>query len=238
MALFRVNGMAAKVWPHPIKAIIFDNDGTLVDTEWVYSWAHEKITGEKLSWDLKPQLMGKPARETCELLIQRYNLKMPLDELMEYRTKIVESCWDSVKLLPGAREITDKFETMGIPMAIATSSRKSVFEQKTRVHLESLMRKIHHVVTGSDVKHGKPHPEIFLTALAGFTNVKPEEALVFEDSPLGIKAANDAGMPSVFIPDPNMNMEVSLAENGAKPTVVIKSLNDFDFSQFDFEGKE
>ena len=101
--------MAAKIWPHAIKAIIFDNDGTLVDTEWVYSWAHEKITGEKLSWDLKPQLMGKPAKETCELLIQRYNLKMPLDELMAYRTKIVEECWDKVKLLPGAKEITDKF---------------------------------------------------------------------------------------------------------------------------------
>ena len=96
------------------------------------------------------------------------------------------------------------------------------------------MCKIHHVVSGSDVTHGKPHPEIFLKALGGFENVKPEEALVFEDSPLGIKAANDAGMPSVFIPDPNMDTAASLAEQNATPTVTIKSLNDFDFSQFDF----
>ena len=226
--------MAAKIWPHAIKAIIFDNDGTLVDTEWVYSWAHEKITGEKLSWDLKPQLMGKPAKETCELLIQRYNLKMPLDGLMTYRTKIVEECWDKVKLLPGAKEITDKFAEMKIPMAIATSSRRTVFEQKVQTHKEDLMCKIHHVVSGRDVTHGKPHPEIFLKALDGFENVKPEEALVFEDSPLGIKAANDAGMPSVFIPDPNMDTPPPPPPQNATPTVTIKSLNDFDFSQFDF----
>ena len=96
------------------------------------------------------------------------------------------------------------------------------------------MCKIHHVVSGSDVTHGKPHPEIFLKALGGFENVKPEEALVFEDSPLGIKAANRAGMPAIFVPDPHMNAEKALAEYDAKPLLTISSLEEFPYDKFEW----
>lgn len=222
-----------KVWNHPIKAIIFDNDGTLMDTEWAYSWAHEQITGEKLTWDMKPLLMGKSTLETCQFLVERYHLDTTPEKLVEHRTKIVEQCWPKVQLLPGAEDLVNKLWEKKIPMSIATSSRRMVFNQKAQSH-QDFVGKMHHIICGSDVTHGKPHPEIFIVALEKFENVKPEEALVFEDSPLGVKAANSAGIPCVFVPDENMDAEAMLADQEAKALITIKSLKDFDFSQFEW----
>ena len=225
---------SSKIWPSTIKAVIFDNDGTLVDTEWAYSWAHKQLTGEELSWDMKPQLMGKSSIETCKFLIEHYHLDIKPDDLVVKRTDMLTECWKKVELLPGADEITTKLHEMNIPMAIATSSRRPVFEQKTENH-QDLVKKMHHIVCGSEVSRGKPNPDIFLLCLEKFdAQIKPEETLVFEDSPLGIKAANSAGMPSVLIPDPNMDVEQSLKEAGAHATVVIKSLRDFDYNMFDW----
>ncbi|OHT09574.1 Pseudouridine-5'-monophosphatase [Tritrichomonas foetus] len=223
-----------KIWPTPIKAIIFDNDGTLVDTEWAYSWAHKQITGEELSWDLKPQLMGKSSIETCVFLINHYHLDIKPEDLVVKRTDMLTDCWKKVELLPGADQITSEFHARGIPMSIATSSRRPVFEQKTENH-QTLVHRMHHVVCGSEVKRGKPNPDIFQLCLQKFeSEIKPEETLVFEDSPLGVKAANEAGMPCVFVPDPNMDVETSLSEAKAKATIIIKSLEDFDFNSFEW----
>ena len=92
-----------------------------------------------------------------------------------------------------------------------------------------------HVVCGDDVKNGKPEPDLFLCALHKFPGVKPEEALVFEDSPLGILAANKAGIPAIFVPDEHMNVKTSLEQVGAVPLLTIPSLEKFDFSKFKWE---
>ena len=87
-------------------------------------------------------------------------------------------------------------------------------------------------VCGNEVQAGKPEPDLFLAALNKFEGIKPEEALVFEDSPLGILAANRGGMPSVFVPDPHVDIEKSLMNEGASATYIIPSLHEFDFSKF------
>jgi pseudouridine-5'-monophosphatase len=231
-ARYRPNKMA-KVWPHPIKAVIFDNDGTLMDTEWAYSWVHEQITGHKLDWDLKPRLMSKNALETCQILVEHYHMDISPEALVEKRTALVSQCWKDIQLLPGALEVVDELEKRGIPFSIATSSRKNQFEKKAS-GLKDFVARFHHVVTGSDTTKGKPDPEIFLVALRGFEGVKPEEALVFEDSPIGAKGAQNAGMPVVLVPDKEMNLERALAEQEVSPTVVIPSLKEFRFELFDW----
>jgi pseudouridine-5'-monophosphatase len=180
--------------------------------------------------------MGKSALETCKILVEYYKLDTTPEALMDRRTALVSKCWKDVKLLPGAMEIVSGLESRHIPMAIATSSRRSAFEEKCESNRD-FYRRMHHSITGSDITQGKPNPEIFLSALAKWPNVAPEEALVVEDSPLGIKAANAAGMPSVFVPDSHMNAAVALAEQNAEPTLIIPSLLEFDFEKFTWAGE-
>ena len=101
-----------------------------------------------------------------------------------------------------------------------------------------LTQMMDHFVTGDDCSHGKPSPEVFLKALDKWNSenfhIKKEEALVFEDSPLGIKAANNAGIPAILIPDGIVDVEKVLKEYDAHPLMIIKSLDDFDFSKFKF----
>jgi pseudouridine-5'-monophosphatase len=224
-------------WATPIRAVIFDNDGTLADTEWAYSWVHEQITGHPLDWEMKPRLMGKPALETCQLLVEYYHLDTTPEALVETRTNLIATCWKDIKLLPGAVEIVAGLEARHSPMAIATSSRRQVFDQKCQSYRD-FYAKFQHAITGTDVTNGKPHPEIFLKALAKWPDLRPEEVIVFEDSPLGIEAANAAGMASVFVPDSNMDVDAALAVKGAKPTVIIPSLLEFDFEQFLWAGAQ
>ena len=222
-----------KVYETPIKAVIFDNDGTLIDTEWAYEWAHEQLTGHKLDMALKAKLMGKASYESCEFVINYYGLKEDVKEFSDRRTKLLENCWKDVKLLPGTEKVVNLFYEKKIPMAVATASRQHVFAQKTASH-KDFYAKMDHIVCGNEVKKGKPEPEIFLLALSKWNGIKPEEVLVFEDSPLGIKAANNAGMASVFIPDPRLNIQEVLDAEKAVPNITIKSLEDFDMNMFNW----
>jgi pseudouridine-5'-monophosphatase len=176
--------------------------------------------------------MGKSAVDTCKILIDHYRLDTTVSELVERRTELLRQCWHEIRLLPGADEITDRLAARRISFCIATSSRQ--FATKAAARPE-FFAKFHHAITGNDIQHGKPNPDIFLLAAARWGDIKPEQALVFEDSPVGIKTANNAGMPAVFVPDSEMeDRQGALAEVGAVPTVTIKSLLDFDFDQFDW----
>ena len=226
-----------KKYTTPIKAVLFDNDGTLVDTEWAYEWAHEQLTGHKLDMALKAKLMGKASYESCAFVIDYYGLKEDVKEFSDRRTKLLEHCWDKVTLLPGAEKLINLFYDMKIPMAVATASRKHVYDMKV-ANFKDLYAKFDHVVNGNDVKKGKPEPDIFLLALSKWEGIKPEEVLVFEDSPLGIKAANNAGMASVFIPDKRLNIEEVLKAEDAHPTLIIPSLENFDPNMFNWSPKQ
>jgi pseudouridine-5'-monophosphatase len=230
---FSENSQMAKVWPHPIKAVIFDNDGTLMDTEWAYSWVHEQLTGHKLDWDLKPRLMSKNALETCQIMVEYYHMDITPEELVVKRTELVSQCWKDIRLLPGALELVTELEKRNIPLCIATSSRKTQFEKKA-ANVRDFVARFHHVITGSDITKGKPDPEIFLTALSKFEGVRPEEALVFEDAPIGAKGATNAGMPVVLVPDKEMNVEQAIAEQDLVPTIILPSLAEFNFELFDW----
>ncbi|EAY12714.1 haloacid dehalogenase-like hydrolase family protein [Trichomonas vaginalis G3] len=215
----------------PIKLIIFDNDGTLMNTEWVYSVAHKICTGYDIEWDFKVNLMGKTPIEACRLTCEHYHLTESPESLCERRTKIVDQYWPTIPLMPGAQALVDELKKRGIKLSIATASNRPGFTLKSSGH-KDFVAMMDVTVCGDEVEHGKPAPDLFLAALAKFPGIKPEEALVFEDSPLGIKAANLAGMPSVFVPDEHLDIEKSLADQQAVPTYIIDSLEHFDFNKF------
>lgn len=117
----------------------------------------------------------------------------------------------------------------GVPIAVATSSSSATLAEKTKNHRE-LFDLFHHVVTGShsDLKHGKPAPDIFLLSAKNFDPPpEPSQCLVFEDAPNGVQAAFDAGMQSVMVPHKNLAPQYT-----RKATQVLHSLIDFRPSDF------
>ena len=222
-----------KVWPHPIKAIIFDVDGLLLNTEDIYADVHKQLTGHILDWDMRRKIMGKPDLVVADMTVKEYNLPYSAEEYCKKKDQILIETYPKAQFLKGATKILDEVFQRNIPRAVATGAVRANFELKIVNH-KDYFDKFAVIQTGDDVKHGKPDPEIFLTTMQklGFTN--PENILVFEDSPTGVKCANNAGMPVVMVPDPELPMPVSIDEVGAKPTLLLKSLEDFDFNQFNW----
>ena len=257
--------MNGKIWETPIRAVIFDNDGTLMNTEWAYDWANEEMVGQKINFDTKAMLLGKNSKETCKILCERYNIKEPVESFEQKRTSLLKRCWSNCPLMEGAMEIVDMLhDEMHVPMAIATSSRRSMLTEKTKKWKSSVFYKFHHSVCGDEVKRSKPAPDIFLQAMNAFQikndgnihqqPLKPEEILIFEDSPSGILAGNMAGMATCFIPDKkcdpkellstfsqqNTKLVKSKGNNNVllQPTLTIHSLLDFNPDLFNWDPLE
>ena len=137
---------------------------------------------------------------------------------------IVQPLYAQSKLLEGAARLIRHLKANGIPIAIATSSSEATLAEKTKNHRE-VFDLFEHVVTGShsDLKNGKPAPDIFLLSASLFEPPPdPSTCLVLEDAPNGIQAAFDAGMQSVMVPHKNISPQYCI-----KATQVINSLLDF-----------
>ncbi|HEY7035600.1 MAG TPA: HAD family phosphatase [Thermomicrobiales bacterium] len=176
-------------------AVIFDLDGTLVDTEplhersWTIALAELGLTMPEGEYRL--YFSGRPGIQSC-----RERFGMSLEEAIATNDLVTQVYWElaagNVAPMPGLTAFLDRLH--GVPKAIATSARRS---SATRMLAElGLNAAFDAVVTADDITHGKPHPEIFLTAAARLT-VAPERCLVFEDSRAGLAAARAAGMTCV-----------------------------------------
>ena len=216
-----------------IRLVIFDNDDTLIEVEPIYAKLHRDVLGLDIDWPLRTKLMGKTLHEAYEIIKKALNLDVSTEDLVKQHRKYEENIWTSVKLMPGAEEVVKRLKEKNIKICVATSSYRDSFEKKSKCHKE-FFSLFDYVVSGDDVTNGKPSPEIFLKCLDHFEGIKPEECLVFEDSAYGIKAANNANMSSVFIPDQRINYDEWLKQAEAKPNIILKSMTDFDFDSFLF----
>jgi pseudouridine-5'-monophosphatase len=223
----------AKLWPHRIRAVIFDLDGTLVDSEGAYTLAQEECTGQKLDLNFKVAMMGSRYLDACALTVAHYNLPETPQEFADRYARVVQKYWKTIGLLPGVFPLLEALAARGVKMCIGTSSEADSYEEKVANH-QKMVGYMDHVVTGNMVKEGKPAPELFLLALNKWDNILPEEALVFEDSPLGIEAANRAGMPAVFVPDHLMAEHGVFKDMTAKPILTIPSLEAFNLDLLDW----
>jgi len=186
----------------PVRAVVFDLDGTLIDTEWVFVEAARLLLagrGIPFDADFMASILGTPASNSLPRFIQRFGLPETMEAVAaEYKRFFLETLEaDCAPLMPGARELLDRLDERGLPKAIATSSGREYVHHMFGPH--GLLDRFAFVLTADDVKQGKPHPEIFLTSAARFA-LAPAEVLVIEDSIHGIRAAKAAGARVVLVP--------------------------------------
>lgn len=184
------------------KAFLFDLDGTLVDSMWIWRDIDIEYLGRfelELPADLQNSIEGMSFTETAQYFKERFSIP---DSLEQMKADWNRMAWDKylheVKLKVGVREFLAYHCERGVKMAIATSNSRELVEAVVGVH--GLTDLFDAIITGCDVAHGKPSPDIYLEA-ARQLDVRPEECLVFEDVIPGILSGRNAGMTVAAVED-------------------------------------
>jgi beta-phosphoglucomutase family hydrolase len=186
-----------------IKAVIFDMDGTLFDTESIYANAWRQA-GRELNFAPIEQAIaactGRNAKDTRQYFEDNFADQISYDEFMVVRTRYYEAAIEEsgVPLKEGVVELLDYLRENGIGIALATATR--MVRSLENLERTGLRHYFDVLVTGDMVENGKPHPETFLTAAAHF-GADPSECIGVEDSFNGVRAIHAAGMFTVMVPD-------------------------------------
>ncbi len=178
-----------------IDAVIFDLDGTLVDSMWMWKSIDEEYLGRysiELPDDLQKCVEGMSFSETANYFKERFDLPDPIDQIKEDWNKMA---WDKylheVPLKEGVLEFLRHLKANNIPAGIATSNSKELVALITeRLGIEEYFSSIR---TSCEVAKGKPSPDIYLL-VAKDLGVEPERCLVFEDIVTGVMAGRNANM--------------------------------------------
>ncbi|GAA6031625.1 hypothetical protein JCM8097_006555 [Rhodosporidiobolus ruineniae] len=222
--------------PTPVSAVLFDMDGLMIDSERLYTVASNQVLapyGKELTWEIKANLMGRPAHISAKYLIEATGIPLTVDELLSTMDEKLANFFKTVEPLPGVVKLVHHLEKHKIPMAIATGSKKKNFLIKSE-HLPHLFGPFStNILCGDDPileGKGKPDPTIFIEAAKMLGINTPEErskVLVFEDGVSGVQAARAAGMEVVWIPDPELLGQLG-DSHGLTPSHQHDSMADFD----------
>jgi sugar-phosphatase len=190
--------------PRPIEAVVFDMDGVLVDSEPIWRRVELEVFG-RLGVELREEDLLKTMGVRIADVVRMWHERHPWDEppVEDVADEIVERVADTIEreasLAGGALEAIDRLRAHGLPLALASSSPMRLIEAVLR--MGRLEDRFDVVLTAEDEEHGKPAPDVYLSA-ARALGVAPERCLAIEDSINGVRAAKAAGMVVIAVPPP------------------------------------
>ncbi len=207
------------------KAIFFDNDGILVDTEPLYFEANRKVMAlenYKLTEAKHIEHNMTKGLSVFDFLIAEGVTDARVSELLEQRNRIYQDLIKTkLHIFPMAEKILQKLKK-SFGLGIVTSSRRNMFKA---IHAQTkFLEYVDFVIDREDVVRSKPHPEPYLKALE-LSGVKPEEALVIEDSARGLQSAVSAGIDCWVIPtEMTAHQDFSKAQKQLKSIAELQEL--------------
>ena len=186
-----------------IKAVIFDLDGSLVDSMWIWKKIDieylERFGIRELPKNLQKEIEGKSFSETAIFFKEKFQIPDSLEQMKDDWNRMA---WDKymndVPLKPGADRFLQYCIRNNIKLGIATSNSRQLVEAVADAR--GFGKDFDCIMTACEVAKGKPAPDIYL-AVAKQLGVEPENCLVFEDIPAGVRAGLSAGMTVVGIED-------------------------------------
>jgi len=208
-----------------LSLVIFDMDGLMFDTERLVIEGWTKIGKDyniNITEEIILQSIGLDIKGTEVVFKEHLGDNFPFMKMREHRENYSGSFIEEngVPVKEGLYELLDYLDEIGIPKAVATSTVRQKVDKL--FGLTNLHNRFDAIVCGDEITKGKPNPDIFLT-VANKLKVNPKDCIVLEDSINGIKAAHNAGMYPIMIPDlvkPSPELEKLLF-------MKFNSLNDF-----------
>ena len=184
------------------KAVIFDLDGSLVDSMWIWEDIDIEYLGRfqiPLPEGLRQQIEGMSFSETAKYFKETFQIPDSIEQMKaDWNQMAFDKYEKEVELKPGVEDFLKECQKRGIKLGIATSNSRELMNTIAKAH--DLDQYFSYILTGSEVERGKPAPDIYL-AVAGKLNVDPKDCLVFEDIIQGIMAGKAAGMTVCAVED-------------------------------------
>lgn len=204
-------------------AVVFDMDGLMFDTEHLFFRVADDFMidhGGRFTEEMMSLMIGRRAIDAGKVFHSHGGLThRPVPEIMtDVKSRFYARMLTDSNTMPGLVDLLDHLKTANIPHAVATSSGRHHAESLISHH--GILNRFQFLLTGEDVKQGKPNPEIYLSA-AERLGVKPNRMLVLEDSAAGLHAAKAAGAYAVGVPH-----TYSPAEGITHADLIITGLND------------
>lgn len=213
----------------PLKAVLFDMDGVIVDTEPLHRKAYFKMFDDlkiQVSDGFYTAFTGASTKKLCTSVIETYQLSQSHEELSIIKREYFKHYFYNdadFNLLPGVKRLIEDYFENNVKLVLASSASMTTIDMVFEKF--DLAKYFTGKISGADLKESKPHPEIFLLA-AAIAGESLENCMVIEDSTNGIMAAHSAGIFCTAY-----KSEHSINQNYDQANLLIS-----DFSEIEFEN--